>query len=42
MLKRLSIWLDLATIKRIREMARAQDRATGWMIRKLLQEAVKK
>lgn len=42
MLKRLSIWLDPATIKRLREMAKAQDRPVGWMIRKLLQEAVKK
>jgi predicted transcriptional regulator len=42
MLKRVSIWLDPDTIKRIAAMAKEEDRPVGWMIRKLLQEAVKK
>jgi predicted transcriptional regulator len=41
-LKRLTIWIDAVTLKKLKEMAKAEDRSVGWIIRRELMKAVEK
>jgi len=36
MLKRLTIWIDTATLKKLKELAKREERSVGWIIRREL------
>lgn len=38
MLKRLTVWIDEATLENLKKIATKQDRSVGWLIRKAAQE----